>query len=432
VTASGARFVVFEVSGTINLVSNIVITHPLLTIAGQTAPSPGVLIRGGHIQLDTHDVVIQHLRVRPGPVNGLPHGIWIRSDANNIVLDHVSVSWSVWTAIDLFAPDAPAIGIGDVTIIDSLVSEVLACSGVNKNIVCDPATYPGTGTTNSKAMLVGDNNTNTTYNNGTPRLALVRNISANNNERHPMVQGDVHLFYINNLVYNPGLIPMSGIYWTDGFKRGPSLTVAKGNVLLPGPTTPGYNGYVPARNPEEGDVYWGRVAGTVDPRTRIYLEGNYYSKHCGANNACLASPQAQWGLVRNWSATPVATLRAPAPPLSLDNLPLSSVMPYTQVESFLLANAGARPLDRDPVDARVIRDIKQRTGRAINSPNDVGGYPVLAQNRRPLTVPASPNEVVDAAGRTRIESWLEGFARALEPRWKPALSAPTGLRVVSR
>ena len=427
VTTPGARFVIFEVSGTINLVTNIVISNPLITIAGQTAPSPGILLRGGHIQIDTNNVVIQHIRVRPGAIAGHPHGIWIRSDANDIVLDHVSVSWAVWTGIDLFAgTNGPAIG--DVTIIDSIVSESLACSGVNRNVPCDPAT--GNGIPNSKAVLVGDSSGDRTYNNGVPRLAMIRNLLAHNNDRQPQVQGDVHLFYINNLVYNPSLIPQSTIYWTNGFNVGPSLTVAKGNLLLAGPTTPGHNGYVPRWYPQEREVTWGRIGNTINPATRIYLEGNYYARHCGPNKACLANSAEQWRLVKNWSTVPISTLRASSPPLTLTNLPLSSVMQYSEVEAAVLANAGARPLDRDPVDARIIREVRSRTGRVINTPNDVGGYPVLAQRRRPLTVPANPHEVVDAAGRTRIEAWLEGYARALEPARRAQLPAPSNLRVV--
>jgi hypothetical protein len=132
-------------------------------------------------------------------------------------------------------------------------------------------------------------------------------------------------------------------------------------------------------------------------------------------------------------------VRATTPPFSVASLPLSSALPYAQVESFVKANAGARPLDRDAVDARLIKEITTRTGSVPNSPSDkVGpgtaadGFPVLAVNRRALTVPANANEVVDAIGRTRIEAWLETFARELEPanatQAAPPPPAPNNLR----
>ena len=42
---SGPRTVVFDVSGIINLSNEITVTSPYLTVAGQTAPDPGVLVR---------------------------------------------------------------------------------------------------------------------------------------------------------------------------------------------------------------------------------------------------------------------------------------------------------------------------------------------------------------------------------------------------
>lgn len=71
--ASGPRLVVFEVGGVINLErSNISIKNPNITIAGQTAPPPGITIIQGGISVQTHNVVIQHLAVRPG--DGQPTG----------------------------------------------------------------------------------------------------------------------------------------------------------------------------------------------------------------------------------------------------------------------------------------------------------------------------------------------------------------------
>ena len=67
IEADGPRIVVFEVGGVIDLNrKTLKIANPFITIAGQTAPSPGVtLIRGG-IDIGGHDVIIQHIRVRPG------------------------------------------------------------------------------------------------------------------------------------------------------------------------------------------------------------------------------------------------------------------------------------------------------------------------------------------------------------------------------
>ncbi len=44
----------------------------------------------------------------------------------------------------------------------------------------------------------------------------------------------------------------------------------------------------------------------------------------------------------------------------------------------VLAEAGATAPQRDEVDRRIIDDVKNRTGKIIDSPDQVGGYPNLA------------------------------------------------------
>jgi hypothetical protein len=46
-----------------------------------------------------------------------------------------------------------------------------------------------------------------------------------------------------------------------------------------------------------------------------------------------------------------------------------------------LALCGARPWDRDPIDARIVADVRNGTGKIINSEQDVGGYPVRPETR---------------------------------------------------
>jgi pectate lyase len=96
----GPRTVVFEVGGVIDLERREVrISEPYLTIAGQTAPMPGItLIRGGLI-IATHDVVVRHIRIRPGSA-GLPErggdfdAITTVRGAHDVIVDHCSLTWA--------------------------------------------------------------------------------------------------------------------------------------------------------------------------------------------------------------------------------------------------------------------------------------------------------------------------------------------------
>src|SRR3989338_8925371 len=94
--ASGPRIIVFETSGTITLTSRIIVVNPYFTVAGQTAPSPGITLKNFGIAPRTHDGLIQHIRVRVGDQGPNNDGdmdaigdIWNadRSQVYNLVFD---------------------------------------------------------------------------------------------------------------------------------------------------------------------------------------------------------------------------------------------------------------------------------------------------------------------------------------------------------
>jgi len=99
--AKGPRIVVFEVGGVIDLQQHeLKITEPFLTIAGQTAPSPGItLVRTG-IDLATHDVIMQHVRIRVGTAGAAKRAGWEPDafstiNAWNVIVDHCSLTWAI-------------------------------------------------------------------------------------------------------------------------------------------------------------------------------------------------------------------------------------------------------------------------------------------------------------------------------------------------
>ena len=99
--AEGPRIIVFEVAGTINMErKSLRITNPYVTVAGQTAPFPGITILRGGISIQAHDVIIQHIKVRPGEAEQEKKsgwevdGIGCSKGAYNVIIDHCSVTWS--------------------------------------------------------------------------------------------------------------------------------------------------------------------------------------------------------------------------------------------------------------------------------------------------------------------------------------------------
>jgi len=97
---SDPRLIVFEVGGIIDLEEqNLVIENASVTIAGQTAPYPGITLIKGGFRVKEGDVLIQHLTLRPGDgsydeaMGWEPDGF--ATSSTKVVFDHCSVSWAV-------------------------------------------------------------------------------------------------------------------------------------------------------------------------------------------------------------------------------------------------------------------------------------------------------------------------------------------------
>ncbi|MBQ8655496.1 MAG: pectate lyase [Prevotella sp.] len=93
---SGPRTIVFDVGGVIALTDALSIPANT-TIAGQTAPYPGITLRYYTIHSIGNNVIIRFIRSRRGQekdVNDGADAIWERQKTG-IIIDHCSFSWSI-------------------------------------------------------------------------------------------------------------------------------------------------------------------------------------------------------------------------------------------------------------------------------------------------------------------------------------------------
>jgi hypothetical protein len=274
----------------------------------------------------------------------------------------------------------------------------------------------------------------------------MNNLSAHNGGRNPLVGAGNRVLGVNNIAYNTG----------DGVgSSGPFMVVAAAQ----GNGAPHYGVTAPWK------VVWIGNIGIRGPAQRQAIEPTIRLQGGASGSQFYVSDNIGQGITDSsgncttggqWNGVGVANINVTTgQPLTKAMICIGTLPSWygafritarstagdnglpggrSAARDYVLANVGARPLDRDSVDARVVLDVKNGTGRIITREGDVGGFPVLAQNRRILTVPANPNAVVDAVGRTVIEAWLETFARALEPASQllsaPALVAPTDLRIL--
>ncbi|MGJ8593025.1 MAG: T9SS type A sorting domain-containing protein [Aquaticitalea sp.] len=104
---TGPRTIIFEVGGIINLTSALSVLNGNVTVAGQTAPGGGILIKGSMLTIEASDVIIRHIRFRPGlnvpatEPDGLNITAWSNRLVENIIIDHCSISWSLDENLDI-------------------------------------------------------------------------------------------------------------------------------------------------------------------------------------------------------------------------------------------------------------------------------------------------------------------------------------------
>lgn len=340
VRTKGKRIVVFEVGGMIDLNGKLVnIRDPYLTIAGQTAPSPGITLINGGILITANDVIVQHLRVRPG--NNRRKAIWsidalsVKS-ASNIIIDHCSFAWASDENLSASGPRFQGKTPADwrkntahrITFSNNIIAEGLRFSTHRYG-------------EHSKGTLIHDNVTD---------MLIYRNLYANNMDRNPYMKGGSSGVVLNNLIYNPGKVAMrynlANIEWKGHAHQTGQWSIV-GNAMELGSDS---------KNEALLDIKNGPA--------RVYIADNII-------------------IGRNVNNIPI---------VQGDNSKIVDVMPIwfkgvkvlksEDVKESIIANVGARPWDRDGVDTRIINNMVNNTGRMIDTEDEVGGYPKVKETKR--------------------------------------------------
>jgi pectate lyase len=347
---AGPKIIVFEVGGVIDLMGGrLMVQQPFVTIAGQTAPSPGITIIRGGLLIGSHDVVVQHIRVRPGEAGRAKMSGWevdsisTTDGAYNVIVDHCSATWGTDENLSASGPRFQGTTPDDwrngtshvITFSNNIVAEGLGNSTHSEG-------------EHSKGGLIHDNVT---------RMAVIGNLYFSNNDRHPLFKGGARGLIANNYVGNPGRDAMrynlSATEWT-GHEPELGQMVIVGNHYQAGPTT-------------MADVPLLRITGVG--MVEVYLADNIAKTTAGEDAVAIGGVSAA-------NAIQVAT-----PPLWPDGF---TAMPAADVKESIRANVGARPWDRDAIDTRIVDLALSGGGAIIDSEADVGGYPVVTPTQAPF------------------------------------------------
>jgi hypothetical protein len=123
VTMKGPRYIVFDVSGIIELDFESYFTQPYATIAGQTAPGKGICIKSSNINIGS-DVIARHVRFKRGlGVYGENTGNAMgMSGADHAIVDHCTAAWGTDETVS-------GRGAQNISFQYSVISEALGIAG---------------------------------------------------------------------------------------------------------------------------------------------------------------------------------------------------------------------------------------------------------------------------------------------------------------
>jgi pectate lyase len=371
------RTVVFAVSGTIDLQSMLRINQPNITIAGQTAPGDGICTRYYTIAVEnTHDVIVRFLHARLGDQKEQESDAFdVNNGCHDVIIDHVSATWSVDECLSTAGNDQ------NITIQWCIIAE-----GLNHSV-----------------HAKGDHGYGSLARANGP-VSWYHNLWAHNKSRNPRLgdrynqaphpQFDVR----NNVIYDYGQIA-SGL--TQGFWNANYV----GNYIKPGPSSS-------AKTPIHVDA---------NSTIGFFLQNNVFDTHdefTQDNRKFVDLTEAEGKQVVTFSEKPFAN---PFPIVPVNTL--SAEEAYKAV----LAAGGCCLPTRDSADTHLIEEVRTRTGKIINSQEEVGGWPVLKSKPAPLDTdkdgmpdewekahglnpndPADGKSDMDKDGYTALEEYLNG------------------------
>lgn len=395
------RIIVFDVSGIIELQSRLDIKKNNLTILGQTAPGDGITIAGYDVLLGNNvdNIIMRHLRVRPTDLqNGEPDGLggrWL----SNIVVDHCSVSWGVDEMLTIYSGSledgkesenkAPKAQSKNISVQNCISAESLRMSSHFKGA----HGYGG---------IIGG--TNATYH---------HNLFANHDSRNPRLDRNLKSTdMVNNVIYNWGNNSCYGgePYSYNAWERYSAPEYAsnvniRNNYYKFGPSTKQSIRSKIFEATNSGDVlYNGQMA-----KSNIYINGNYVF----GNSEATQNNTASENYVLNRDKLNLLTS-----PIAMGDYEITEQSAVEAYE-YVLQNVGATLPRRDSIDARVVSDVKNGTGRIINGIKEVGGFSGITSETRTFEIPSdwkSANSMgskketdIVSSGKWKGYTWIEAY-----------------------
>ncbi|MGM9785735.1 MAG: fibronectin type III domain-containing protein [Candidatus Cryptobacteroides sp.] len=375
VKQSGARTIVFDVAGIIELKSELVISNGDLTIAGQTAPGDGICLKDYSTRINADNVIIRYIRFRLGDASASDSAdaIWGRY-RSNVILDHCSMSWSIDECASFYANR-------NFTLQWCILTESL-CHSVH-----------GKGT-HGYGGIWGGKNASFHHN------LLANHYSRNPRIDHPQIYGEYVDTHRGNVDFRCNAIYNWGDNSTYGGENGTFNIV--NNYYKMGPASKDRKYFVDAYAYYEknGTVY-------ADNYPNLYLSGNVHLKYPEALNDATMVYWHNGSSYGNYNTVSSSMYRITGP---------SSEAVYTTTHTAAAAfenicRFGGASLRRDAVDNRACTDAMNGTATIMDGgngstnglvdiPSAAGGWPSYSATSDEIT----RNRDTDSDG---IPDWFE-------------------------
>lgn len=392
VRQKGARTVVFDVAGVIALKSTLKISNDSITIAGQTAPAPGICLKGYTLNIQASEVIIRYIRCRMGDEEGREddsmnsfynkegHSGW-----KNILVDHCSLSWSTDECGSFYGSE-------NLTVQWCILSESLANSIHSKKAHGYGGLWGGCPATFHHNLLAH-------HTNRTPRLC---------GSRYSNLEADEKVDVVNNVYYNFG---SEGAY----AGQGGSYNLLY-NYYKPGPYTVTRKAHCRFFTPYPDDGTNHQAEGICG---KFWLQGNYMDSRDDLSKSQMA--EAHMANIDNFSPLVFSpktvkkqdgtTIERPQADFRATSAFPNDPNGYSYVESAedayknVLLFAGASN-HRDKIDTRIVKETTDgtftyrgshgSTGGIIDSQKDVEGYAEYVETK---------SDIVDTDGDGMPDSW---------------------------
>lgn len=371
------RIVVFDVSGTIELKSNI-LCQSNITIAGQTAPGgSGITLKNYKMGMTGDNIICRYISSRPGPYAATSSGndAWGGAKGSNSIIDHCSMGWTTDEQWGLYSNNM------NYTVQYSVLGPADSWGGHKKGL-------HGFGLMMGKGNLTFDHN------------LIIHNVSRNFRGK---VQDTYTADFTNNIIYDWGY---QTAYGTIGHLNYVNNTLKAGNS-----TTGGY--------------HWMYVdSGTKPQNFKVYCTGNQLINKDGSLHAITndnwagVSVKESIGITKDnlYSAEPFQTIVNGENVSSVPEAE-SAAESYDHVVNF--AGNGISPDKRTAIDQQCAYETKNGTGSCSgtsaydSSMTDLDKYKIQCGVTYEYPSAVLAKEIVDSDNDGMPDEWEE--ERGLDP-----------------